>query len=733
MDPRIEGQPVQPIQPQEIQAPEETFVAKTRGDVLAQAAQRAPPPQYKTSAHAPKLQKPKKDASKTPPKLHPESDFAKHNQTFLAMLTRLQEEHTLTDTDFAEIVQNYQSGNAPQDPILNEMLNELQRNVEDSLQAPIPDNVRQNYQDNLSQNYSAQFEDRVPQETRDPLLSEHYIPEYTTGHFEEAAGILHDEVLGNLGLDEPPPIDSDAFLGTITTQYDQRFEEMLQDKGLTELEFRQATFLHYFPDTPFPEHIQNIVNEIHSTLIGEIQRQYGLNDDFDPQPNRTAFEMTITGDLQYTFDKLLKQQGLNPEEMQLAFAYISGQGDALLPDHIKNIVDNVQAQAVGMINERYGIPEGWKTDTEIKDILSTITQTGWHVRMGYNTISYTEDYVELINNAIKDMPDSGDKSAILNVLKTVSEAITKLKQLIFLIQGKDSDIAMKYSKAEFEATMSKLDKQREELKEIHEKRRKQEKTAKVMKIFSFIMAPLNIALSMVGGPIGIALAVIMMIDQFDDKSHLMKDMFDAIDESIEKTGHGEDGKNRLKALAKIGVCLALTVVSLNISSCSELFFSQSGAIEDMVESMGGSKQDAMWVTMALQVVVAVAIMVVSFKVVDVVKNAVKIPMDVLKIIDKVMKIQNVMEVFATTVGVAQQATNIAHNVYNGQIAMQKGDMDAYVAEMEALIQVLQKLSQKILNSLRGMGDFAADVNATMGQIWKGASETATGVGEALRG
>jgi len=424
--------------------------------------------------------------------------------------------------------------------------------------------------------------------------------------------------------------------------------------------------------------------------------------------------------------------GLSPDEMDMAHAYISGQNTASIPDSVKEAVTQAKTEALSLIQERYGVPSNWKTETEINEILNRTTQSGWEIKTQYNALNFADDYISGINQYISLIPEGGDRTAALNVLKTIANALTTLKQAVFMMQAQDAEIGGKYSKAEFEATMNKLDKEMKELKEIQEKKRKQQKTAKILKIFSWIMAPLNLIGA--SGFLGMILACVQMVEQtigeITDDAKLISNMFKAVEDLAKQVApHNEELQATFNVFVKIGICCGIGT-SVNPLQSVELFLSKSNTIKDIVLAIPGAKEsDAAWVQLAVEIAFMIATIVGAIAA-GRMDQSVKQVGKVMQIMTKLIQTASIL---ASTMQAAQGGVNVANNIYQMQMAEQKGDLDAYLAQMQALIQVLQKLASKILNGLTGIGQFSQEINATLGDIWQRSSQSATEIGGALRG
>lgn len=72
----------------------------------------------------------------------------------------------------------------------------------------------------------------------------------------------------------------------------------------------------------------------------------------------------------------------------------------------------------------------------------------------------------------------------------------------------------------------------------------------------------------------------------------------------------------------------------------------------------------------------------------------------------------------TTVG-----AQVANSVTAAQIARIRGDMEAMMIELEAFINVLKKVLNKILESLSGMGEWMAQIGQQQGSMWSDLSQS----------
>lgn len=81
--------------------------------------------------------------------------------------------------------------------------------------------------------------------------------------------------------------------------------------------------------------------------------------------------------------------------------------------------------------------------------------------------------------------------------------------------------------------------------------------------------------------------------------------------------------------------------------------------------------------------------------------------------------------------ITQTYVGIRNNVLQGQIALIKGDLDAYMTIVETFIKMIKKLIQKMLDSLKGNTEAIANVGQAQQKMWGDLSSTMTNISGAF--
>lgn len=77
----------------------------------------------------------------------------------------------------------------------------------------------------------------------------------------------------------------------------------------------------------------------------------------------------------------------------------------------------------------------------------------------------------------------------------------------------------------------------------------------------------------------------------------------------------------------------------------------------------------------------------------------------------------------TVLQVSTVSAQFANSITAAQIARIRGDMEAMMTELEAFIQVLKKILNKILESLSGMGEWMGQIGQQQGSMWSDLSQS----------
>ena len=346
-----------------------------------------------------------------------------------------------------------------------------------------------------------------------------------------------------------------------------------------------------------------------------------------------------------------------------------GHGNSSLPnlDGSKQTIGTMgQAATVGNIKATIG-PDGVETaQTQEAAYAQAIDPLGVAVISESGLFSPPVNGAQFFDNGAKimqeiakmnaslaaSMPDGPDKMRFMDFLKVVQDALNQFQQLLRELQLNDSKGAQDRSKAQLEASLQKIEDQREQQAEMAKKSDEAAKKAKIMGplavLFAFLLAVVLLLLMVVFlavvmmtlPPLGM-LVMTLIAAEFVDQcataagkkpfaiqaiANLVMSFVESLVDSWNTTvgGTSEDAKAAKAALKTITVAIVM-IVSTLVAPAVILFggvtallsfLSASHVVKDAAMESGMPEEEAtkveMYVGIAVGVVYAVAALAVAF-------------------------------------------------------------------------------------------------------------------------
>lgn len=426
-----------------------------------------------------------------------------------------------------------------------------------------------------------------------------------------------------------PNVDSSTYFASITSTYDDLFEQQLdsfdlsqvaKELGISENEAAGLIrYLHYNPQATFAgsSKLGAIVGELDHNAMQQLTAEFGLPSGYSVQPGTFAYNASINGEFLRMFDNNLRNSGLTPQQISAVLAVLADPTNPNITNETMQILQNLYNQTVGQIRSQFQLPSDWAPPGTL---LSELPKVPPSMHTAWAGINQVDEQIHLAAAAIQQLPDGPGKTILLNVLAIVSKALEGLKVQLAQMQVLDTKLAAKVSEAQKEAVQQKIALAMKKMREMRKKKKKMKPFTKFMNVFEPMMMAMTIAMLVGAGPLGIAMGAFMIsskVSGFDP----MNKMFDEIKKGTEKLASvmglpPEVGSlMSMAASALVASALVGTFGLGNPTIAFTLFFENSGIIQTFftdvchVNPMAGQVIN-MVCEMAVQITMEVILMVV---------------------------------------------------------------------------------------------------------------------------
>ncbi len=359
------------------------------------------------------------------------------------------------------------------------------------------------------------------------------------------------------------------------------------------------------------------------------------------------------------FNKQLANPSLNltaEQKSELKAALISPDAEAALPEELKTIFDNIQAAATAKIGASYGVSSTWKPDTEM--LTKAATNTNPNLNFTRTYISQRQEWVGSASKLLTSM-STGDangtttlpptlKSQLMSYLKAVNGVLVKMSEMLYQVAITDANLATITNKIQNDAEVGRLKQQHIQLQKVMAQEKKMAALGPLGVLIQMIIAWLLI---MFLGPLGVLLVVGMAAKAITEAVKAgqrgvvgIAESVNIIDETMktmQQIGNAIGGKfgNFVSHWAQISA-MAILAVAAPGALLVDILLGNGTSVKDFCQALGMSESAAEKVTMAVQIVAAIAIAVVTFGAafaasiellaVQVVKTIVEIVMEVVR-------------------------------------------------------------------------------------------------------
>lgn len=499
--------------------------------------------------------------------------------------------------------------------------------------------------------------------------------------------------------------NSESYNQTLNGAYRMAFQQNL-NSHVPPLNADQKALIQKLIENPklassMPPEIQALAEEIQTLSISDVQEKFGLPKTWIPgvdkltsplvDPKMQNIAENGLAQAKEVYIKIAQAFGLTP------FSETQGTDE----NEIKNQL-SAFAPISGAAGKSGQNGEAINGDSKSGSLKSKGEATAGDIKTSLNNL--------LALGKI----DGADRAMYLDYLKAIGIAILKVQNMIYQIQGANTDAAKNAANVKMDMQLNSLEKQREQIEEM---RNQHEKAAMpgplndilgwVTKIMIVVIAAI---LCMVTGGLSMVLAAAYIADSIQSEARGEPSLFQMMTKAI------SDGVG-----SNAGCFINLFLVAL-LSGGNPLLIASllqdANVVQEGVALCGGGKLaqeiTAMVVQMLIQLLVMI-IMIICTGGVNVpslaasaMTAATTISLRVAMMIAKLISI--IFEIIMMSLQVTQKVISINNNIVQANLEILKAKQEGEFEELQALLAMLKKLIDKLLEILNGNSDWLLDIS-----------------------
>lgn len=414
----------------------------------------------------------------------------------------------------------------------------------------------------------------------------------------------------NLTSQEFNPVPNKAtFMEKANLTYADEFESSLENQKppLTDEQKAKIKFMHFNPNAAFPgsDDLKEPLEKIEKEAQANAAQKSGISLKPDGTPsvalsiNSNMYTAGLNGFYQENVSKLtdkflasnpLKQDGTQwTAQDKIGLQKALAEKDAAVPDFVAKAAASIKAEALSKLN----------TDFNLTGVGFVPAPVGTYPPVNPMTFGGIKEAEAILQQGLAvaaGIPQGGPngplKAILLDILREISHALTKFKTSLYEGQGVTSEQAQAWSKAKMDINLNQI---KENINKAKEASKQQDKIASMGvfgKIFKFIiMLVLFIISAITLNPVGMAVAMMSMIDAVNPELQVFVKVMKAIDNMVAKL-MPYLSKEQLKGAQIFAKFMFIQAAGpLMILSCPELL-TESHIIRDIAMATGKSKEEA---------------------------------------------------------------------------------------------------------------------------------------------
>jgi hypothetical protein len=427
-----------------------------------------------------------------------------------------------------------------------------------------------------------------------------------------------------------------AFFDTqITQNLDNNFSSLLQAyaeaNGLSSQDEATINYAFNHPEADIPKSesgidYKQIAADLGSKATEMTAKADGLPPGYSPGLPTKTYDQMVTGGFIFAVRDLLADvpgASLSKEDQEIVFQLVTGQldpSDPSIPDSLKKKASEIKQKALEKILAQYGIPAG-QFEPDPAYMANATPEVPANLKTMDGSLKHSSQMAQGLQDVLNKMPDGPQKTVYADYLKAISDAIAKLRDVLYLIQQKDSSLSKEMSNWSLNGAQNKNDLNTAKREDQLEKMRQKPKSPALMGLMKFFqkLGPVfgAIMASVMLGPMGLALIVLDMKLQIFEK--MMNGVASVVTKIAEKLGASEQTLNGMKTAMKMLVMAAFflamgPMAGTGFMTLGPQMISESGICENLAMSFGAdpdkAKKIGMYMSMAVGMAITLSMMIV---------------------------------------------------------------------------------------------------------------------------
>jgi hypothetical protein len=563
----------------------------------------------------------------------------------------------------------------------------------------------------------------------------------------------------NLAKDFNPVPNKANFEEKASLSYDDEFAALLetQDPPLTEAAKAKLKSLHYRPDIKFkgsddPE-LQKQFQAVEGQAKAVTVEKFGLSAD-GLNPSTKSYDAMLNGFYQENLSKgvqaYLNGEGANlsAEDQKMLEKFVNDPSLSV-SQKVAEAAAAIKSQAIAQVVAQMNLEAIGFTPA----VLGTFPPISPMMRgmAAQMEAIYTHGFT-----VVAGIPADGGngplKAVLQDVLKRISLALSQFKEAMYAGQGATSEQAQANSKAKLDIALNQI---KENVKSAKEAAGKADKIASMGifgQIFKFLIMLVLLIVSVITfNPVGMAVAIMGMIDAVAPQIQVFKKVMNAIG-SLVKTVMPYLPDDKLlvfQDIAKFAFIMASGPIAIMVALPDLL--TASGILKDIAMAQGKSKEEAekieqmaiMIITLTVTVIVTIATIiftlgaaapgVISGLVAKASQTAAQVAKEVGRSIGKLMdnvpnwanKAMTGAMIANDVAGFTQGALQVGQSVVKMDMIKILSKMKVNQALADADIEMLLKLVKKLLAVLNGDAEAITFISNIQSNVLSAASQASS--------
>ncbi|EFB41041.1 MULTISPECIES: type III secretion system translocon subunit SctE [Parachlamydia] len=556
-------------------------------------------------------------------------------------------------------------------------------------------------------------------------------------------------------------------------------------KNMSPQQLAQLKYAHYNPGTASQTgNLRDVNAQLESMILGSLINEYGFPPGWKPAVDNSAQNATIKGAYRAAFAQQVsnyaKSQTPPLTQDQIDQIMEAFDNPEVASPQMKALIGQLQQSAISSIRDAYGLPSDWtapvgETENAMLDPFSA--------QVGTNAINLGKEMISQATTLALNLPNVPMKAEILDFMKAISDALTKLQEQIYLIQNQDASKAKELGKAELDKQLNKLAEQKKQM----EDQRKSGKPGlgifnSIMKVlgpistvFSVVIAVLTLGAG--AGLIGVAVAAAAIAYTVADqaltasgKQGVMGYAMQALTAAIKAAIPGPPAlQMAMDMIIKTVAIVALTALVMTANPMVGMTVGlqaigqatmQSNVIQNLVKLMGGDEMaqqiTAMVLVTVATVVASLAFMVVTFflqaelipfQIAETVAKVAKTLVETLtkmaslaeKISDAILKIARMQlldiaqianQLLSNGLDAAHSAIEIRSQLQQAAQVLAKAELEADMQVLNAMIKLLRKIIDNLTAGMPAEAEAISEIGTLKTHIWQSQSQITTNIANA---